>query len=441
MLDSLYSILDSILDTLHKSPMDSIKVLLTEEDSKQSRLLKAVIQEEDKKFKKEGSVKSMIHKISRTPVHKLNNVMFKKMLIKFISFFYEEFQKSEEKIEDFGEFVYNSLVKKYTMKKAAENRFLHLLSSCMKYRNISKVKIFSRFLGLFEEFDCQDLNFYLDCNSFIYNSTSGGQLIYSELSETELVPFTRCMECVKLFSKDLPEESIQDLKDSVERLKKMSKQNLKGVVEIDEFLEAILDAFTVNKRNTRNFMRLIYDAADLNNDGYLQYREFALLTKFLSPKEFSESSCQELFNTYAENFMSEDDEQVKAISFLNLCELDKQEKLFSQSLIVNLTGVKNEEEARKKLKILEPQLEDLLEEIRWRFSQNALWEDHQEELSDLLKNLKNKFKNCPNAEEVCVAIRLLQEDSIRCIVNEALKEMLPVVGLAFGELDESAFNG
>jgi hypothetical protein len=441
MLDSLYMILDDILETLHKSPMESIKILLTEEDSKQTRLLKAVIQEEDKKYKKETSSKLMIQKISRTPVHKLNNVMFKKMLIKLISFFYEEVQKSEEKIEDFGEFVYNSLIKKYMMRKAAENRFLHLLSSCMKYRNIPKVKVFSRFLGLFEEFDVQDLYFYLECNSFVHNNASGGQLIYSELSESLQVPYTRCLECIKVFSKDLPKESLQDLKNQIEKIKKQTKQNLKGVVDIDEFLEIILDAYTLNKRNTRNFMRLIYDAADLNNDGYLQYREFDLLVKFLSDKKFSQSSCQELFNTYAENFMAEDDEQVKAISFLNLCELDKQDKIFNQSLIANLTGVTNEEEALKKIKSIEPVLDDLLEEIRWRFSQNSVWEDHQEELNGLLKTLKNKFKNCGNAEEVCMALRLLQEDSIRCIVNEALKEMLPSVGSAFCELEESAFNG
>jgi hypothetical protein len=440
MVENLYSILNDLLDILQRSPLESLKIALTEEDAKQSKLLKAVIVEEDKKDKKESSVRGTIIKIARTPIHKLNNVMFKKMLIKMISFFYEEIQRSQEVIRDFGGFVYSCLFKKYMMKKAAENRFFHLLSSCMKYKQISKVRTFSRFIGLFDSLDYQDLSFYLENLNFLNLSTSGGSLIFSELTDSYLVPYSRCLECLKNSSKDLPSESLDQLKTSLEKLKKSNKQNLRGVLEMDDFLEIMVDAFSLNKRNNRNFMRLIYDAADLNNDGYLQYREFELLVKFLSEKKFTQSSCFDLFSNYAENFMAEDDEQVKAISFINLCELDKENNLFSQNLLISLIGVSNEEEGLKKIKALEGNLDEILEEVSWRFGHSSLWEDHQEELSNLLKTLKDKFKLRSNAEEALLALKLLQEDSKRTIVCAALNEFLPIVGYAFCNPEESAIG-
>jgi len=437
MIDNLTSISTDLLDILHKSPLESLRIALTEEDTKQSKLLKAVVIEEEKKDKKESSVRGTIMKISRTPIHKLNNVMFKKMLIKMISFFYEEFQRVQETVKDFGEFVYSCLFKKYMMRKAAENRFFHLLSSCMKYRQIAKIRTFSRFVGLFDGLDYQDLKFYLESLNFLHSNTSGGQLIFSELTESYLVPYTRCLECLKNAAKDLPTESLDFVRANLEKLKKTTKMNLKGVIEMDDYLEVLVDAFSLNKRNNRDFMRLIYNAADLNNDGYLQYREFELLVKFLSEKKFTQSSCLELFNNYAENFMAEDDEQVKAISFMNLCELDKEENLFTQNLLIGLIGVSNEEEGLKKCKALEPALDDLMEEINWRFSHSSLWEDHEEELSSLLKILKAKFKAKNNSEEVLLALKLLQEDSKRCIISAALNEFMPLFACAFVIPEES----
>lgn len=35
-----------------------------------------------------------------------------------------------------------------------------------------------------------------------------------------------------------------------------------------------------------NFVRCIYEAGDLNEDGYLEYKEYELLTRYLSRKDF-----------------------------------------------------------------------------------------------------------------------------------------------------------
>lgn len=434
ILDCLKQNISEAFCCIIAHPLENVQIIENaEEESKQTKLFQSVIAEEEKKYKKDSNYQAMILKISRTPVHKLKNVMFKKMLLRFITFFYEERLKSSEKFESFGEFVFSTLLKKYTMKKAVENRFQHLLASCVKYKLIHRVRVFGRFLGVYEGFDGQDLEFYLENLSFLNNSPSGLPAISSESFWT---PYIRCVECIKHATKSLPAESLPILKETLEILKKSDKNNPKGIVELDEFLEKLVDSFSSHKKTTHDFIKIIYEAADLNQDGYLQYREFELLLRFLSEKPFHSSTCTELFTQYAENFMAEDDQQVKAISFMNLCQLDLQNSIFSPEVIFSLTGVRNPEEALGYLKEIELDIEGILEEIYWRFSQNLLWEDHQEELQNLLRIISEKVKVRNSPEVVILALRLLQEDSKRCIVVENLKELFPVIGLALYDFEE-----
>ncbi|OMJ78974.1 hypothetical protein SteCoe_21101 [Stentor coeruleus] len=430
--------INEALEGMQRHPLESIKIASTHEDdlNKQSKLLKVVIADDDKKDKKESNSRITIIRISRTPVHKLNNVMFKKMLLKFITYFYEERMKNVEEYTFFGDFVYNALFKKYMMKKAAENRFVHLLSSCMKYRSIAKVRNFSRFLGLYDEFDEQDLSFYLDCFNYLQSSLSGPLAFNPEGSEVWMIPYTKCLDCLKYACKSIPSDYSNELKEDIEKLRKYDKNNPKGLIEADELLEKIVESFSKHKRSTRNFMHLIYEAADLNEDGYLQYREFELIVRFLCEKNIRSSDCQELFNSFCENFMAEDDEQVKAISFLNLCQLDSQHGIFSPNIIYEFTKSKNHEESLDHLMGIEPEIDEIIEEIRWRYSQDLIWEEHHEELNMLLMTISNKIHNKTNPEEVWLALRLIQEDSKRCIVHESLKDLMPKIGSAFIDYDE-----
>ena len=439
ILEYLTKGVSEALSSIRSHPLENIQIVEpVDEEGKLTKLFQAVIPEEDKKDKKDSNWRGMIIKIIRTPVHKLKNVMFKKMLIRFIAYFYDEKLKSTEKFESFGEFVFSALVKKYMMKRAAENRFHHLLSSCVKYQSISRVRVFGRFLGIYDSLDSHDLNFYLECLNFLNNSPSG-QSATPEISESLWIPYIRCLECIKHVGKSIPSESVLTLREDLERLRRQDKQNSKGIVELDEFLERLVDAFSSHKKHTQDFMKIIYGAADLNNDGYLQHREFELLVRFLSEKPFNSAKCNELFNLFAENFMAEDDQQVKAISFINLCQLDQKNEVFNQNLIYQLTRVRNIEEATMKLREIEGNIEEIIEEIHWRLSQDVIWEEHLVELNNLLEILLGKVKGKANPEEVWLGLRLLQEDSKRCIIVENVKDLLPSIGLALYDFDEITY--
>ena len=101
--------------------------------------------------------------------------------------------------------------------------------------------------------------------------------------------------------------------------------------------------------------------------------------------------------------------------------MDQEKRIFSQDSIFKLTGARNKEEALEKLKSLESNLEDIIKKYDGDFSQDLLWEEHLDELATLLKNILEKAKNKSKHEEFWFGLRLLQEDSKRCIIIEILK--------------------
>ena len=335
------------------------------EFSKKKKILQTIIAaEDDKKEKiKETEACNTLRRVSIIPVHRLKNVMFKKMVLKLILNFYDERVKEKGGNENFCDFVYNILLKKYMMKKAAENKFHHLLASCVKYKFITRVRVFGRFLGLYDEFDSNDLQFYIDCLIFLQNSPSGVFNVPSDSLDSVMVPYVRCVECIKYFENFLSKKDLPLLKSRLDKMKKDDKLNKSGVVDIDEFLEILIETHNDHNKNTKNFMQHIYGAADLNDDGYLQFKEFELLMRFLSEVPYSENIIKMIFGEYAETFLSEEDEEVKAISFENLCQLNLRHKAFTSNCIKNLTGNSNDEEALIKLEDLDDKIEDIIDEL------------------------------------------------------------------------------
>ncbi|CAG9309926.1 unnamed protein product [Blepharisma stoltei] len=441
LLNLLYKSFNQALKVLSNHPLESLPDTIKESEEitdeeanfkRKQRLLETIIYVEDEKKVIRDTAREALATIKRviaTPVHKLKNVMFKKMLLKLITQFYEDkYKDSEEKEEEFGVYVFQALIKKFIMKKAAENRFNHLLSSCMKYKSIKRVRVFARFIGLYEPYDSEDLKFYLECLNFLNNSLSGKMVSNNESAESIKVPFVRCVECIKHFEKRIPREEINNLKEKIEKFKEQDKQNKNGVIDVDTFLEFLVDLYHANKQDHMNFMRCIYEAADLNEDGYLEKKEFELLLRHVSCVKFSPKLAKQLFDAYCESFSSDEDENVKAISFENLCELNTKHQVFTLESMLKLAEVITQPEADAKLKEVQHDLEDYITEIYWRFSESTVYEDHLEEIHHLVEALRYKMRVYSKPEGVWLGFKILEEESKRVIISQRLRESLPLIG-------------
>lgn len=257
------------LNIITTSPLENLKDVIpspeAEEEKAKKFLMNIIASEEEKMIYSEHEILAsmMVRKIGMTPAFKLKHAMFKKMLLRLITTFYEEkFKDSSSKIE-FGVYVFTSLMKKYMMKKAAQNRFKHLLSSCVKYKNINRVRMFGRFIGLYGAFDSTDLSIYFT-NVFHLKSGLTGKLFQNlESSEQHFTQYSRCLECIKSVSKNFPVTEINDLYHKLEVMKIIDKQSKTTLVDIDEFMEVVIEKHHSHKSNNYFFLKYIYEAADV----------------------------------------------------------------------------------------------------------------------------------------------------------------------------------
>ena len=144
--------------------------------------------------------------------------------------------------------------------------------------------------------------------------------------------------------------------------------------------------------------------------------------------------AKELFHSYAETFLSEDDLEVKAISLETLSEMNLQHKIFSSEQVYKLTGAKTNEETEKILEKSHGELEARLSEIQWRLSESNDYGQYQEEFSTLLDILSVKLYSSNNPKSVWLCFRLLEEESKRMIVHDKVSEMLPKIAVDFLDL-------
>ena len=416
------------LDSLINVPEDEEEEY---EENKKKKILQTIVgNDEERKAKHTQSEATIVlQTISTTPSYRLKNVMFKKMLLKLVLLCYEEKFKDKSTCDVFCDFVYSVLAKKYMMKKAAESKYHHLLASCVKYKSISRVRVFARFLGLYDAFDNDDLIFYMECFEFLQNSPSGVFLPVQDFIEVIYVPYIRCIECIKYYEKILPKKGVAVLRLKLDKMRRLDKANRLGVVDIDEFLEQMVETYNEFNKSTKDFLKSAYEAADLNDDGYLQYKEFELLLRFVSQIDFNLKTSFDLFEEYCENFLSEDDEEIKAISFENLCQMNRIHSIFTVGSIRNLTEVSTVEEAIAKLEPIKSCLDEILSEFMWRFSESSLWEDHIEELQSLLDSIKDKIENKEFPEMALLAYKLMDLDSKRTVVQDRLNELLPIFSI------------
>ena len=260
------------LKTFFNSVQDSIAYMQSENEKenqseeqierKRPKLL-TFIQKIDKSTKKETRdlIGLITQKVLNTPAHKLKSVVFKRMLMKLISTFYEIKQKKnmegdrkQQMSQIASEFFYN----KYGMQKVVENKYTQLLSSCLKYKSIKRVYNFGKFLNLYGLSTIDDLNFYMDsisCMRQTYTTENGEEL---------KIPYEKAIDWCKTFLPSiLPEVDRQKLKVYIENNKLMDPITRVHTVEVDSLLEYGMEIIHKNRIENADFLRCIYEAGDV----------------------------------------------------------------------------------------------------------------------------------------------------------------------------------
>ena len=143
-----------------------------------------------------------------------------------------------------------------------------------------------------------------------------------------------------------------------------------------------------------------------------------------------------MFRRFAENFCTEDDSYVQAVSFESFCGMAREFRLFSPEKLEEFAGVRGKNEVVERLQDLAHNIEPSLENIKRLFSRNKEWESYLDDLEEMFSNLKNSVVNNDSPLVAWLAYRLMEEESRRVAMEDVSCE-----GRSYGENTNKSQEG
>mmetsp|Transcript_21009 Transcript_21009/g.20862 ORF Transcript_21009/g.20862 Transcript_21009/m.20862 type:complete len:390 (+) Transcript_21009:824-1993(+) len=305
-------------------------------------------------------------KVLNTPNHKLKKIMIKKMLLKFITQFYDiklsRTSEAEYKNQTMSQLLLEVFNRKYGMHKVVVNKMYQLLSSCVKFKNIKRIYIFGRFLKLYSELTNQDLEVYLDLLKFM-KENFGFKENQGDFAEIQFVLYDKAIEFCKVYLAEMAQEEVSSLLVSIEALK-IIDQNKNIYIELDKLYDEVIERICKKRAIRMNFVKCIYEAADFNGDGFLEYTEFQLLIRHISASNMTDNFSLDLFNKFSELFTGEQEEEVKALSFENFSHLTLAHQVFTIDSLNRFAKIFHEKGSLGHLQELSGHIDEKIKEFR-----------------------------------------------------------------------------
>lgn len=356
--------------------------------------------------------------------------MIKKMLLKFITQFYEiklsRLNETEYRHNTMQQLLVEVFNRKYGMPKVVENKIYQLLSSCIRFKHIKRIYMFGRFLKLYSELNNHDLDVYLELLKFVKENFAYKES-QNDYAEIQFVLYEKAIEFCKLYMSKIHNLDLENLIQSLENFK--MTENKLNYIELDKVYEEIIDRICKNRAIRMNFVKCIYEAADLNEDGFLNYQEFELLCRHISTAKLSDSYSRDLFNEFAQTFVTENNESSQALTFDKFSQMTQTYHIFSTENLQAFAKITHQNGPIGNLLEIEKDIDWVIEEFRFRMLKKESWRSDNADLSAILGKLQQKVLNPMNSDSTWISLRLLEEESKLICIEAELANLMPKISI------------
>jgi hypothetical protein len=371
-----------------------------------------------------SSAQGLVQKVLNTPVHKLKNVMIKKMLLKTIGMLYEEMNRDSSQL-DLKTFVYESLKQKYGLNKVADTKFMQVITSCIKFKSILRIRNFGRFLGLYDQFDKEDLDTYLKALDNLQKLMGKDwHPVYHE--EHTWVPLSAAADALGSLE-NLSASSTDFIKGRLDELKSYYPKTKSTNVQLESCLMLVVDHRRDIKAKQDNFSRMVFDAADINGDGYLSYLELTLLLKCIGARHVDPTEAKKIFEANADITLTNSGGEFCALTFENFAAVNKKHQLFSHDATNRFVGVTASTSVEYQMASIKTNLNHNILELEWRYSFDPCYSEKEAEIAERLESLRNKILDNESADMLLLAFRLTEYESKSVLVEAEVEDCLPVL--------------
>lgn len=213
--------------------------------------------------------------------------------------------------------LYDMLMNRYGLKIVAENKFKQIVFSSYFYKDsYIRVKNFIRFLGLEDDYQVEDWNFYLNCIDAIEYCNIGKNIFNEDTAVDHYSMLPRVIQCVHtIFDGKLPENVIEKILEVVQNMKieetqNLSKRNMnKNIIEsvnTDMFLIMMMGYYIEAKDK---ILKKLFPSLD--KDEFVNEEDFGVMMK--SFKQIDSENSTKVFEKYCINRRAEDEKVDRVI--------------------------------------------------------------------------------------------------------------------------------
>jgi hypothetical protein len=310
------------------------------------------------------------------------------------------------------------------IKKVLESKYKQMLTACYYHKNIPSIKLFCRFLGLFEPLEIEFFRTYISILELLSKFSRIGIDIPTNETEDQLIPAIRCFEVISYYFKGkFSDSETLSIKNDMARITKPCPKCINsGVVEKIELVLFIIQYYRNFLKLSINKVKELFEAADLNNDKFLQFEEFDLLFRSIEPKKYSEDLSKNYFQSYSDLIAEVNGENFPAISYDKFSIFSLEKDVFAKKEQDLFVGPASSAEIQKKLSELQGKAKDVVKELKWRLVKSRKGTFN---FMQMIEVLGKKLDDNEFTRSVYIAYLLINEESKRRLVDSVIEQELP----------------
>lgn len=310
------------------------------------------------------------------------------------------------------------------IKKVVETKYKQMLTACSHHRSIPSIRLFCRFLGLFDPLEIEFFRTYITILDLLSKYSRLGVDIPSTDFEDQQIPAVRCLEVISSYFKGKYSDSeINSLKSDLTRITKPCPKCINsGVVDKTELVLFIIQYYSNFLKLSNNKVKELFEAADLNDDKFLQFEEFDLLFRSIERKIYTEEMSKNYFQSYSDLIAEVNGENYPAISYDKFSIFSLEKDVFSKREQDEFIGPISHNDILKKLNELHAKSDFVVKELKWRLFKSGKVTKNFNEMIDVLgKKLDEK----DSRRSVYIAYLLINGESVRRLVDSIIEKELP----------------
>ncbi|CAG9310362.1 unnamed protein product [Blepharisma stoltei] len=360
---------------------------------------------------------------------KIKVTVTKKSLAKQLSIIIADYRtQSKEstavRTQDLYLFLYDYFTTKHGLKGVAERKFVQLVMACERHKDNPHINLFARFLGIFDPLTIEDFRFYIEVLEALYGNKLGSDII-NDIEEQ--VPTVKCIDTLYIiFYNRLEENELNNIKLELLSMAKPCPKGIypAGVIERADFILFLIKKFQDFLALRRNYVEDLFNAADLNGDGYLQFAEFDLVYRNIEYRNYDLASSKEYFESYSDLIAEEGGKNASAISYYRFSILSLEKSLFFIEIQEEFLNVTHEKGIIGHLDQLRGNADFITNQMLWRLKKCNKISDVFE---GIINTLNSKLKETDKPRPVYIAFRLMEEETKRLLIQSIASSMLPAV--------------